>query len=244
VEISARLIEVEGMRFHQAIIRDIGERVRTENEIKALSARLLNAQEEERSRLARELHDDISQQIAALSIGMSNLRKQIPAEQTGAREQSKRIQQNMAQVSESIRRLSHELHPAVLEHSGLGAALRDYCSEFGLLTHIQVSCKTDGPFCSVPPDVALCVYRVTQEALQNVAKHARVAQAEVDLTRADGELRLTVSDRGAGMALDRAGMPAGLGLVSIKERTRLVNGTFQIRSGPNQGATLSLKIPL
>jgi len=244
VEISARLIEVEGMRFHQAIIRDIGERVRTENEIKALSARLLNAQEEERSRLARELHDDISQQIAALSIGMSNLRKQIPAEQTEAREQSKRIQRNMAEVAESIRRLSHELHPAVLEHSGLGAALRDYCSEFGLLTHIEVTCRTDGCFGNVPPDVALCVYRVTQEALQNVAKHARVAQAEVDLTRADGELRLTVSDRGAGMALDRAGMPAGLGLVSIKERTRLVNGTFQIRSGPNQGATLSLKIPL
>jgi signal transduction histidine kinase len=122
--------------------------------------------------------------------------------------------------------------------------LRDYCSEFGLLTHIEVTCRTDGCFGNVPPDVALCVYRVTQEALQNVAKHARVAQAEVDLTRADGELRLTVSDRGAGMALDRAGMPAGLGLVSIKERTRLVNGTFQIRSGPNQGATLSLKIPL
>jgi signal transduction histidine kinase len=244
VEISARLIEVEGMKFRQAIIRDISERVRTEKEIKALSARLLNAQEEERSRLARELHDDISQQIAALSIGMSNLRKQIPAEQTEARERSKRIQQNMAQVSESIRRLSHELHPAVLEHSGLGAALREYCSEFGLLTHIQVSCKTDGSFCNVAADVALCVFRVTQEALQNVAKHARVAQAEVELTRADGEICLTVSDRGTGMALDRTGMPAGLGLVSIKERTRLVNGTFQIRSQPNQGTTLSLKIPL
>jgi two-component system sensor histidine kinase UhpB len=175
---------------------------------------------------------------------MSNLRKQIPAEQTGAREQSKRIQQNMAQVSESIRRLSHELHPAVLEHSGLGAALRDYCSEFGLLTHIQVSCKTDGCFGNMPPEVALCVFRVTQEALQNVAKHARVAQAEVELTRADGQICLTVSDRGAGMALDRAGMPAGLGLVSIKERTRLVNGTFRIRSEPNQGTTLSLKIPV
>jgi PAS domain S-box-containing protein len=244
VEISARTIEVEGAKYRQAIIRDISERARTEKEIKALSARLLNAQEEERSRLARELHDDISQQIAALSIGMSNLRKQIPAEQTGAREQSKRIQQNMAQVSESIRRLSHELHPAVLEHSGLGAALRDYCSEFGLLTHIQVSCKTDGCFGNMPPEVALCVFRVTQEALQNVAKHARVAQAEVELTRADGQICLTVSDRGAGMALDRAGMPAGLGLVSIKERTRLVNGTFRIRSEPNQGTTLSLKIPV
>jgi signal transduction histidine kinase len=235
---------VEGARYRQAIVRDISERVRTENQIKALSARLLNAQEEERSRLARELHDDISQRIAALSIGMSNLRRQIPAEQTEIREQSKRIQQNMAQIAESIHRLSHELHPAVLEHSGLGVALRDCCSEFGLLTHIQVSYRTRGSFGNVPPDVALCVYRVAQEALQNVAKHARVAQAEVELIRADGEICLTVSDRGAGMALDRAGMPAGLGLVSIKERTRLVNGTLQIRSEPNQGATLSLKIPV
>jgi signal transduction histidine kinase len=243
-DISVRLIELQGKRYRQAIVRDISERVRTENEIKALSARLLKAQEEERSRLARELHDDISQRIAALSIGMSNLWKQIPAEQTEIREQSQRIQQNMAQIAESIHRLSHELHPAVLEHSGLAAALQDCCSEFGQLTHIQVSYKTEGSFCNLPPDVALCVYRVTQEALQNVAKHAHVSQAEVELTRADGEIRLTVSDRGNGMALDRAGMPAGLGLVSIKERTRLVNGTFQIRSESNQGTTLMLKIPV
>jgi PAS domain S-box-containing protein len=243
-DISLRLIELGSARYRQAIVRDISERVRTENEIKALSARLLNAQDEERKRIARELHDDISQQIAALSIGMSNLRKQIPVEQTEAREQSQRIQQNMAHVSESIRRLSHELHPAVLEYSGLAAALRDCCSEFGLMTHIQISYKTRGSFGDVPPDAALCVYRVAQEALQNVAKHAHVSQADVDLTRAEGEICLTVSDRGTGMALDGAGAPAGLGLVSIKERTRLVNGAVQIRSEPNQGTTLTLTIPV
>jgi len=243
-EISARTIEVEGTMFCQAIVRDIGERVRTEEEIKALSARLINARDEERSRLARELHDDINQQIAALSIGMSNLKKQIPAGQTEARKQSERIQQNMAQVSESIRRLSHELHPAVLEYSGLGSALRDYCSEFGMLTNIQVSCNAHGCFTGVPPDVALCVFRVTQEALQNVAKHAWVDAAEVELARLEEEIRLTVSDRGMGMELGRAGATAGLGLVSIRERTRLVKGTFQIRSAPSQGTTLSLTIPV
>jgi len=243
-EISARMIEVEGTKFCQAIIRDITEHVRTEKEIKALSARLIDAQEEERSRLARELHDDISQQIAALSIGMSNLRKQIPAEQTEARDQSKRIQQNMAQVSESIRRLSHELHPAVLEHSGLGAALRGYCSEFGLLTNIRVSFHAEGSCGNVPAGVALCVFRVTQEALQNVAKHAHVTEAEVSLARTGKLLSLTVSDHGTGMELNRAGARPGLGLVSIKERTRLVNGTFEIRSEPNRGTTLSLTIPV
>jgi len=190
------------------------------------------------------LHDDLSQQIAALSIGVSHLKRQIPPEQAEAREQSARIQQKLVQVAESIRRLSHELHPAVLEHSGLGAALRDYCSEFGILTGIRVTCKTEGSFESVPPAVALCVYRITQEALQNVAKHARVGEAEVELTRTDGSLRLTVSDRGAGMPANRAGLPAGLGLVSIKERTRLVKGTFSIQSRPNEGTVLGVRIPL
>jgi signal transduction histidine kinase len=215
-----------------------------EREIKALSARLINAQEEERCRLARELHDDVSQQIAAIAIGMSNLKRQIPTEQAGAREQSGRIQQNLAQISESIRRLSHELHPAVLELSGLGAALCGYCSEFGLLTNIRVSCKTGGSFEGVPSGVALCVYRITQEALQNVAKHARVAEAEVELTRTNGLLFLTIADHGAGMEPNRTGILAGLGLVSIKERTRLVNGTFEIQSQPNRGTALRVKIPV
>src|ERR1039457_6009589 len=135
--------------------RSVVQAREAEREIMALSERLINAQEEERTRLARELHDDLSQQIAALSIGMSNLKRQMPPEQVEAREQSARIQQKLVQVAESIRRLSHELHPAVLEHSGLGAALRDYCSEFGLLTNIRVTCKTDGAFEGVPPAVAL-----------------------------------------------------------------------------------------
>ena len=224
--------------------RSVVQSREAEREIMALSERLINAHEEERALLARELHDDLSQQIAALSIGVSHLKRQIPPEQAEAREQSARIQQKLVQVAESIRRLSHELHPAVLEHSGLGAALRDYCSEFGILTGIRVTCKTEGSFESVPPAVALCVYRITQEALQNVAKHARVGEAEVELTRTDGSLRLTVSDRGAGMPANRAGLPASLGLVSIKERTRLVKGTFSIQSRPNEGTVLGVRIPL
>jgi PAS domain S-box-containing protein len=244
VDVSSRVIEVDGTRFRQSILRDISERVRIEQEIRALSARLINAQEEERARLARELHDDLSQQIAALSIGMSNLKRQLPAGEAEAREQSGRIQQKLVQVAESIRLLSHELHPAALEHSGLGAALRGCCSEFGLLTNIRVSCKIHGCFEGVPSSVSLCVYRTTQEALQNIAKHARVTEAEVELRRADGLLCLTVSDRGAGIPPNRAGMPAGLGLVSIKERIRLVNGTFEMQSQPNCGTTLGVKIPV
>ena len=215
-----------------------------EDEVKALSARLIHTQEEERSRLARELHDDFGQQIAALSIGMSNLMRQFPAEQGPAREQSELIRKRLVQVSESIRRLSHELHPAVLELSGLAAAIRGYCAEFESLTDIRVSCTTCGSFEGVPDAVALAVYRIVQEALQNVAKHAHVSQAEVELDRADGLLQLTVSDRGAGLEQRPAGIPPGLGLVSIKERTRLVNGTVEIQSRPNHGTTVRVRIPL
>jgi signal transduction histidine kinase len=214
-----------------------------EREIRALSARLINAQEEERTRIARELHDDLSQQVAAMSIGMGILKSQIPPQQVDARAQSDRIQQKLVNVAGSIRRLSHELHPAVLEHSGLAAALQTYCSEFGLLTGVRVSLQSHGSFEGVPIPVALCVYRITQEALQNVAKHANVGEAEVELTRSDGILCLSVSDRGAGIETVRATPRVGLGLVSIKERTRLVNGAFEIQSKPNQGTTVLVRIP-
>lgn len=226
-----------------ALAEELEERTRAEKEIQGLSARLINAQEEERTRLARELHDDLSQQIAALSIATSNLKADIPEEQAGARTQSDRLQQNLAGLAESIRRLSHELHPAVLEHAGLAAALRSYCAEFSSLTGVRVALEVEGSFGGVPSAVSLCVYRIVQEALQNVAKHAHVTEASVQLRRSPDTLSLTIADRGAGMVPDRTGAAAGLGLVSIKERTRLVNGAVQIQSMPNRGTTISVTIP-
>ncbi|MBZ5618429.1 MAG: sensor histidine kinase [Acidobacteriia bacterium] len=229
------------------LARNLKERVlqsrEAERELEALSARLIHAQEEERTRLARELHDDLAQQIAALSIGLSNLKRKIPQQDAEARGQSELIQQKLVDLSESVRRISHELHPAVLEHAGLAAALRDYCSEYGQLTGIRVSVQTHGSLDGVPPSIALCIYRITQEALQNVAKHAHVGEAEVELRRSGGRLRLAVSDRGAGIQPSRAGKPVGLGLVSIKERTRLVNGAFEIQSKPGQGTVVLVTIP-
>jgi len=226
-----------------ALAEELEEHTRAEKEIQGLTARLINAQEEERTRLARELHDDLSQQIAALSIATSNLKADIPEEQAGARAQSDRLQQNLAGLAEGIRRLSHELHPAVLEHAGLAAALRAYCSEFSSLTGVRVALEVEGSFGGVPSAVSLCIYRIVQEALQNVAKHARVTDASVQLRRSPEILSLSIADLGAGMAPDRTGAAAGLGLVSIKERTRLVNGTVQIRSMPNRGTTITVKIP-
>lgn len=227
---------------NDALAQELEQKVRTEKEIRALSARLINAQEEERARLARELHDDVSQQIAIVSIGLSNLKRAIPPEFAGVRAQSEATREKVASLGESIRRLSHELHPAVLQQSGLDDALREFCSEFGSLTGIKVAFCSDGPFDSVPAKIALCVYRVTQEALQNVKKHANTDHADVTLTHLAETIRLTVSDHGIGM--ESNGDSGGLGLTSIRERARLVNGAVDIKSEPNRGTTLTVTLPM
>lgn len=234
----------ERKQIEQQLVTELKERTRAEQEIQALAARLINAQEEERSRLARELHDDLCQQIAALSIAASNLKKEIAPENTEARAQSERIRQKLIQMAEGVRRLSHNLHPAVLEYSGLGAALESYCAEFSTLTGIAVSCHAEGSFEGLPAPVALGLYRIAQEALQNVLKHAQVKEAKVGIARSAETVRLTVSDTGAGVDLDQTDVPRGLGLLNIKERARLVKGTVRIESGRNEGTQLEVTVPL
>jgi len=230
-------LDITGRRLAEQRLREANE------SLQKLSARLIGAQEEEHKRLARELHDDLSQQIAALSIATGNLKRQIPEERTEARAQSDRIHDKLVQLAETVRRMSHELHPAILQYSGLAAALRSYCEEFGTLTGIQVALDIRGAFEGLAPAAALCLFRVAQEALRNVAKHASVSQASVALQRSDGILLLTVSDGGVGMEPGRAAAQAGLGLLNIQERARLVGGKVEIRSGPGQGTTIKVEVP-
>jgi PAS domain S-box-containing protein len=231
----------EFLGFAGALI-DITERKRKDEEVQALTARLIDAQEDERKRLARELHDDLNQQIAALSIATGNLKRHIPLEQEEARAQSDRLHQKLVHVAETVRRMSHELHPAILEYSGLAPALQTYCREFGAMAGIRVSLDIRGTLDTVAAPVALCIYRIAQEALRNVAKHAGVAEAAVVLDRSEGRLRLSISDSGTGMDPESPNS-AGLGLVSIRERARLVQGSVEIDSGPGHGTTIAVKIP-
>lgn len=224
------------------ICRDITERKHAEQQMQALSARLISAQEEERGRLARELHDDLSQEIAALSIAATNLKKEIGPGDSAAQTHAERIQQCLIRLADSVRALSHTLHPATLEYSGLGAALESYCSEFSELTGTNAAIRAEGSFRHVPAAIALCVYRVAQEALQNVRKHAHVDRAEVTVTASPEAVCLTVSDNGAGF--DPLAASPGLGLVSMRERARLVNGVVNIASGPDRGTTLTLTVPI
>ncbi len=230
--------------FAIGMAEDITQRRLAEQELQALSEKLINTQEQERTRMARELHDDVAQQLAALSISVSNLKRTIPEPEAELRAQADRLHQRLAGAAESVRRLSHELHPAILEHSGIAAALESYCTQFSALNHIDVALDAAGRFDDVSPAVALCLYRVAQEALQNVAKHSGARQVQVELSRSSGQLHLQVSDAGRGFEAARSVPRAGLGLVSMKERARLVHGTLRIESAPGKGTRLRVSIPL
>lgn len=230
--------------FGIGMVEDCTQRRRVEQELLSLSDKLIYTQEQERSRIARELHDGLGQQIAALSISMASLKRQIPEQDGEARERIVRLQQRIAGIADGVRRISHELHPAVLELAGIEPALRSYCNQFSSDKGVAVSLSAEGTFDDLPAEVALCLYRVAQEALQNVAKHSGAKQAEARLRQTEDAVVLTVADRGRGFDAAAPAPHAGLGLVSMKERARLVHGQLKIASAPGEGATLEVSIPL
>lgn len=217
------------------------ERLRAEER---LAERLINAQEQERTRIARELHDDLNQQIAAISLAVGGVRRKLADTKPEARQQLEDVCDQLSRVSTTIRQMSHELHPAVLDYGDLAAALRGHCKEFSSLSGVEISFEASGTFEDMPMGIALCIYRVTQEALQNIVKHAGVTCATVHLDRCENTLQLRVSDRGKGFRSDQLPASGGLGLVSMKERVRLVRGTVELRSEPNRGTTLKVELPV
>jgi PAS domain S-box-containing protein len=223
---------------------DITAMKQAEEEIRALSERLLTAQEEERTRIARELHDELNQEIAAVVLSLSRIRPILKEREPRAGEQLEKAGQRLVRLSSSVRDLSHQLYPAILEHSDLGTGLAVTSAEFSSASGVNVSFEASGRFEDVPQAVALCVYRVTQEALQNVAKHAAAMEASVHLDRTPDGVRLTVSDRGIGFDPRHARASGGLGLVSMRERVRLVRGILGVESKPDRGTTLTVEIPL
>jgi PAS domain S-box-containing protein len=210
--------------------------------IEDLAGRLIAAQEEERKHFARELHDDLNQQVAALAIGISRLKQALPDSDAGVQEQVVRLRKDTDRLSERIRRMSHEWHSSVLQHVGLPAALISYCDEFSEQEGIAVSLAIHDGVEAVPPDAALCLYRVAQESLRNVARHSGARKAVVELMGTEAWVELQVIDRGAGFDPDTA-RGRGLGLVSIEERVRLLHGSLVLRARPGEGTEVKARIP-
>jgi len=214
---------------------------RHEAEISALNERLMKAQEQERIRIAGELHDGVMQQISALSLMLGTARRQIPSE-LEAKAAVGEVQLKLIQVGTDVRQLSHDLHPAMLKEAGLPEALRAYCEEFTNVRGIAVTCDADDRVRELSRGVALALYRIAQEALGNAATHGAAQHATVRLTRSNGHVILSVSDDGKGFEPSRLAS-GGLGLINMRERARQLNGTFDLDSAPRRGTTVTVTIP-
>lgn len=222
---------------------DITKRKLAEQAAHELSYKLMGAQEKERARLARELHDDLSQRLALLSIQLQSLNGE-SVKPDSIKEQVGELTDQIQLLSSDVHRISHELHPSKLSQLGLEASLRGFCRETGAAHGLKVRFEAHDVPRDLPSDISLCLYRIAQESLQNAVKHSGAAFANVIVEAADGEIRLTVSDNGSGFDPEAVKSKESLGLISMQERIRAVNGTVMVYSVPDAGTKIEAIAPL
>ena len=226
----------------RAISIDITERRRAEDEARDLNGRLITAHEDERARLARALHDDVTQRLALLAIDAGQKEKQLGDTIAGQAMHS--IRHDLVQLSDDVHALSYALHPAILEDLGLIEALKAECARFRAVEGIPTSFRTTGDVGEPTQALSLCLYRVTQEALRNVARHSRASSVEIALRAVGGGLELAVRDNGVGFDPTRKHGQPSLGLAGMRQRLSLVDGELLIDSAPGGGTTIAARAPL
>jgi signal transduction histidine kinase len=224
--------------------QDITERKLSERALAGMSGRLLEAQEQERTRIARELHDDVSQQLALLSVDIHRIQDSLPVSARELRNRVNELGKRTSEISTSVHSLSHELHPSRLEYLGLVSAMRGFCKEFGEKHKVKVDFDCEGMPDTVPQEISICLFRVMQEGLHNAVKHSGVRLFEVKLHGSPAEIQLIVRDLGVGFESELVRETQGLGLISMQERVRLVNGTILIASRPGSGTEINVRVPL
>jgi signal transduction histidine kinase len=223
------------------VMRDITQSKRAEEALRDLSRRLIQAHEDERALLARELHDDVTQRLAVLAIDVGRAELAAPAGVQAEVMGSVRAQ--LVRLSEDIHSLAYQLHPSVLEELGLVEALRAECERRRRHGRLAVAMDLAASTVAIGKEAELCLFRVAQEALNNVARHAGADAAGVTLRPADGGVLLAVHDDGAGFDVAKPRPGRSLGLASMHERMRLVNGTLDIETAPGRGTTLVAWVP-
>ena len=223
---------------------DITERKLGEEALSSVSRRLIEAQEKERTRIARELHDDVNQAIAMLAIELQQLKQDQPESAVSVRQRMDELGRRITEIGNDVQGISHRLHSSKLEYVGLVAACKGFCKEFAEQQSVEIDSSYGNLPRNLPKEISLCVFRVLQEALQNGVKHSGVKYFQVELSGTSNEVYLTVSDMGAGFDTDAAMDGRGLGLISMRERVSLVGGTISIVSKPLGGTKISVRIPL
>lgn len=232
------------------MLRDVSERKATEEklreaglELQRLTARLIQAQDDERKRISQELHDDIGQRLSLLTVNLDTLRTQLNA--IGIEENRQRVTDSLQLASElatDIHHLSHELHSSKLQHLGLGAALKDLCDRVSAQDQVAVSFSADGLSRNLPPDVSLCLFRVAQEALNNALKHSQARHVSVDALQIGRTIRVKIVDSGSGF--DPNNCARGIGLSGMRERLRTVGGELFVQTAPGSGTEITAEVEL
>jgi PAS domain S-box-containing protein len=233
-----RLLRTIGM------VVDVTERKLAEAALASVNRRLIEAQERERTRIARELHDDVGQRLALLTIELEQLGQNSPDLSAEVLSRIGELQKQTSQIVTDVQSMSHQLHSSKLEYLGIVTAIRGFCKEFSEQQKVEIDFVHHDIPSRVPQEISLCLFRVLQEALQNAVKHSGVRHFDVELCYASDAIHLTTRDSGSGFDVEQAMKTHGLGLTSMAERMKLVDGQLSIDSQPNRGTTIHARVPL
>ncbi len=254
VDTGDRVFEQQITRTHEGdrmVVRvyahDVTARRRAEAAIQTLARQVVQAQEEERHRVSRELHDEAGQALTALKISLQLIRDDLPARLTRVARELDDVIGLVDATRESLRALAHGLRPPALDALGIAATIEDHCRAFAQRTGLSIAFRADGDADRLPlhESASISLYRFVQEALTNAARHAAATRVTVSLGQADGWVTLSVADDGVGFAPGRAGdVGGGLGLVGMRERLELLGGGLVVESMPGAGARLEARLPI
>jgi signal transduction histidine kinase len=226
----------------QASQRDLS---RSREELRELAGLLLTAQEADRRRISRDLHDQVNQQLAMLSMDLRRLEKHLAVNPGQVQELTQSMNERLSNVSDDVRRMAYRFHPSILDDLGLVKAIGRLIDDFSTTTGIACSYVHQSPAAQLPAEIPICLYRVAQESLNNIARHAHATRVEVELICSVDSISLSLHDNGIGFDPDARRTAGGhLGLLSMKERVRLAKGALQVRSIASQGTSIQVDIPL
>ncbi|HWO37730.1 MAG TPA: sensor histidine kinase [Candidatus Acidoferrum sp.] len=218
-------------------------RKQTEDALSSVSNTVIEAEEQERHRIASDLHEDIGQRLTLLTIETEQLEADAANPMVDVPSRMHSVRKQTLEILADVKFLAHELHSPRLQYLGIAAVMSSFCKEFGERKRVEIDVRSEGIPSFVPPDVALCLFRVLQEALHNAGKHSGVRHFDVQLSGSSDEIHLTVSDCGVGFSLATAKTGRGLGLNRMQERLKLVKGSLSIDSQPKRGTTIHARVP-